>query len=278
MIAIDPYVRYADRCSRNLLYPELVVAYDFRIFYMLNGHCTAEFADRRIELAKGSLLLIPPATPYRLLFGTAIAEYYNVNFDLDSAHAGVTPQTPDPVRTFDPSRVVSSYLVAEFSQILLIEDAHAVEEPLRKITEEKYMRVPRGPFSNELATAYLKEALVKALRLQNRRRMPQLVWKIEDYISDHYSEAITNSSIARHFKYHSYYLNRVFLAATGQTIHHTIIACRLKAASRLLVSTNDSIQAIAQACGFETASYFAKAFRSVYALTPLAYRKQNKNY
>lgn len=278
MIAINPYVRFAARCSQNLVYAELVVAYDFRIFYMLGGSCTAEFADRQIELPKGTLLLIPPAVPYRLLFGEAKAEYCNINFDLDNDHTAIPAQTPDTIRNFDRARVVSDYSVAEFSDILLIKDAYAVEDDLRKITEEKYMRMPVSQFSNELASAYLKAALVTALRLQTRLLVPKLVREIEDYIQANYSQPLANDRIARHFQYHSYYLNRIFLAATGKTIHHTIIACRLKAAARLLVSTNDPIREISLATGFETASYFAKYFKAVYALTPLAYRKQNKNY
>ncbi len=276
LTALNPYVRYAARCSGNTIYEALVAAYDFRLFYVLRGSMTAEFADRKIAMGKYSLLSIPHSVPYRLIFSGEQTEYININFDLDSGHTGIPPQRPEPAAIFDRSKVVSEYMVDEFNEILVTEEAYPVEGALTRIAEEKYMGIPSGYLSNEIASAYLKEALIMMLQLRSRLAVPGIISEILAYIGENYSKPVTNSSIAAHFRYHPYYLNRVFLGATGKTMHSYIIHNRLKEAARKLVSTNDAVKDIALSVGFDTASYFSKYFKAVYGLTPLGYRRQNR--
>lgn len=54
--------------------------------------------------------------------------------------------------------------------------------------------------------------------------------------------------------------------------HRWIIQKRLEYASLYLITTNDTIGAIAQRCQFTNTSYFIKRFSSTYGMTPLQYR------
>jgi AraC-like DNA-binding protein len=68
---------------------------------------------------------------------------------------------------------------------------------------------------------------------------------------------------------------KFFKKATGKTYSDYINEIRINEASRLLVQTEQNINQISYACGFETLSYFNRVFFSKKGTTPSNYRKEN---
>jgi len=66
-----------------------------------------------------------------------------------------------------------------------------------------------------------------------------------------------------------------FRQATDSTVHTFIHSLRLRKAQTLLLDTNDTIDAIAQASGFREARLLIAAMKKQVGLTPGAYRKQS---
>ena len=62
--------------------------------------------------------------------------------------------------------------------------------------------------------------------------------------------------------------NRLFIAVTGMPPYRFINLCRIRAARKLLTSTNLSIKEIAVECGFDSASDFTRFFRRHTGFTP----------
>lgn len=69
-------------------------------------------------------------------------------------------------------------------------------------------------------------------------------------------------------------LARRFLLETGSTPHRWLTHQRLLAAQRRLETTDESIDTVAAAVGFETAMTFRHHFRRAYGTTPTAYRRR----
>ncbi|MGH7527709.1 MAG: transcriptional regulator FtrA [Gemmatimonadales bacterium] len=69
-------------------------------------------------------------------------------------------------------------------------------------------------------------------------------------------------------------LARRFVQETGSTPHRWLTHHRLLAAQRRLETTDDSIDAVAEAVGFETAMTLRHHFRRAYGTTPTAYRRR----
>ncbi len=67
---------------------------------------------------------------------------------------------------------------------------------------------------------------------------------------------------------------RRFLQETGSTPHRWLTHQRLLAAQRRLETTDDSIDAVAAAVGFDTAMTLRHHFRRAYGTTPTAYRRR----
>ena len=82
------------------------------------------------------------------------------------------------------------------------------------------------------------------------------------------------SSLAALVGYSDYYLTEKFKKETGQSIHQYIKKARINRAKMLLLSTNQSIQQIADHLAFATPNYFIRCFREEEGVTPAQFRKQ----
>jgi AraC-like DNA-binding protein len=93
------------------------------------------------------------------------------------------------------------------------------------------------------------------------------------WLEEHYDEAVSPSSLARQAglspERFARAVKRIFGLAPSQLIART----RLDAASRLLRESEQSIAAIAVACGFYDHSAFTRAFRSATGQTPSQFRE-----
>ena len=86
---------------------------------------------------------------------------------------------------------------------------------------------------------------------------------------------LMSSGISSHFKYHSFYLNRLFKQHTGKTLHQTVIEEKIKVAKRMLKEGNLSINEVAVELGFLDRSQFCTTFKKQTGYTPLEYKKSN---
>lgn len=69
---------------------------------------------------------------------------------------------------------------------------------------------------------------------------------------------------------------RRFKEETGETPYTYLINYRLAAAQALLQNTDNSMNEIAESCGFYDQFYFSRRFRSRYGMSPSQYRKSFK--
>ncbi|MBQ7971739.1 MAG: helix-turn-helix transcriptional regulator, partial [Clostridia bacterium] len=87
--------------------------------------------------------------------------------------------------------------------------------------------------------------------------------------------SLTNEMIAAHFHYHPYYIRNLKKQQTGETLHQYLLRYRIRIAKNKLITTDADIGTIAWKCGFNTAAYFIKTFKTHTGLTPKQYRKKN---
>lgn len=94
---------------------------------------------------------------------------------------------------------------------------------------------------------------------ENIYRNPQFHWNITDMAASiHISEGYLQS-IYKHF------FNTTCIA--------DVINSRIQTASELLISTNKSIEEIAETCGYQNTEHFIRQFKKSIGITPAKYRK-----
>jgi len=93
-----------------------------------------------------------------------------------------------------------------------------------------------------------------------------------EYINENFSQKLTLDSLASMAGFSRYHFARIFKENTGFTVIEHINAIRCENAGLLLRETQKTISEIAFECGFDSPSYFAKAFSRTYGMLPSEYR------
>lgn len=127
----------------------------------------------------------------------------------------------------------------------------------------------------QLLLAYAYEDAWEYLEkdIKNTENM-QAVTRVVEYIHEHLSEDIRLSQLAKEANYSVSYICAAFKNVMNKTINNYIKEKRLDLAIQYL-KTDMSIAEAAERVGFNNYSYFYKAFKSVYGISPVEYRNLN---
>lgn len=105
--------------------------------------------------------------------------------------------------------------------------------------------------------------------------LPQLK-EVFDYIEAHYHKGITLSDVALAVGYSPAYLTHRVAQQTGDTVNGWILKRRMAAARPLLMNTNQTVEQISTALGYQNACHFSRHFRQYHGLPPTTWRKQQQ--
>ncbi len=146
--------------------------------------------------------------------------------------------------------------------------------------EESYVRKIISLKTAESVGLLLAQALfdftshVAALKLT--QRSDNMLMDALRYIQENCTQAITVCDVASHVGYSRTYLSRKFKEELHFSVSSFIMRCRLEHAKELLRYTNKSLSEISACLNFSSQSHFQKAFKEAFQVTPLAYRRTEK--
>ncbi len=106
--------------------------------------------------------------------------------------------------------------------------------------------------------------------LVNARRIRTML----EYIEEHYNEDITVDDLAATITASSSACLRCFHQMLHTTPMQYVKQLRIKKSADLLLTSKKSAKEIALMCGFNDISYFTRAFKETYGLTPKEYRRR----
>ena len=108
---------------------------------------------------------------------------------------------------------------------------------------------------------------------QQRKGKASVAHDVSEYILAHFCEQIRLEDLAERFFISESYLSRSFKDIIGIGITEYINILRIRKAQELLEDSKLSVAEIAQAVGYESASYFGRVFQKHLAIPPSRYRK-----
>mgnify|MGYP002134132949 CR=1 FL=1 len=94
------------------------------------------------------------------------------------------------------------------------------------------------------------------------------------WLSAHYTEELRVADAAGVCSFSASHFMRWFRQMTGQSFVAFLNEYRLNAAAEALQATDETVLTIASRCGFENLSYFNRAFKAHFGMTPREYRKK----
>lgn len=93
------------------------------------------------------------------------------------------------------------------------------------------------------------------------------------YIENNLKENITVNDVAKESGYSYYHLTRLFKSMFGESVGSYIKKRRLVNSTKELLYSDKKVIDIAIECGFESSEAFSRAFKSIYKVSPIEYRK-----
>ncbi len=156
-------------------------------------------------------------------------------------------------------------------------------EPLRDRFQELLDELTAPSLGTRALTeAFLKEAVVLLLRRQTRDNNGPLPWlkvfqdaRLSGAVAsmlDNPGKSYTLEDLAATAGMSRSAFAEHFVATIGRSPIEFLRCVRLYHASRLLVMTELPIKVVAKSVGYESRSYFSRAFRAAYGVDPTEYR------
>lgn len=184
------------------------------------------------------------------------------------------------IEGFDYLFILQPELLTKFSypyRVSLEEDTIKVVELLTNFLVEQ-LRDRRG--KDCVAVKYGFKALIAyiANNYKTEQRVSERMRVLANaiyYIRNNIDKPLKILDIAKNVTLSPRQLERVFLEEYGMSPIEYYIELRLKHARTLLMNTEKSISIIAEETGFEDPSYFARAYKKKFQISPSQTRKEN---
>lgn len=131
-------------------------------------------------------------------------------------------------------------------------------------------------WSMEKVTESLKKGISDFVTEQERQHRMQTRKPIREaieYIDSHYAEKITLESICDQLQMNTSYFSTLFKKETGENFQNYLTNFRIEKAKELLVTTQNTMAAVAAEVGYTDVRYFSQCFTKVVGMKPSLYRK-----
>lgn len=275
---IAPFIHFANEVTIPRRRREDAMCADCRLILILSGSGKVFINGKGRVMRPGTLLFWQAGTVYRFSFKEGVQALV-LDFDLFADGNNFEGSVPLILKR-QLDRETLCCATYEFSDAaalnapLVLENAFYMEERMRRVAEEFKKQTAFGAAN---ASAQMKLALSKVAETAGGKQRDELAERIDrvaEYIHRNYQKALTNEQLAEQFGYHSYYLNRIFKQRKGCALHQYLLNCRLSAAAERLLSTDQPLSEIAEACGFNHPVSLINAFKKRYYMTPTEFRNQ----
>ena len=270
---IRPKIRFAEKLEYTAARAPSKT-YDCRMLYVTEGAGVVSVGDKRYEIKAGLLIAFWGGTVYSFSPSPCFTAYA-VDFDLVPGYdteSGFLP--PVPLRLFDSSRLHEVPKIENselFSLPYVSYASRSVGERLRSLTA---VFSSKGRFAKARAELMLVELLLSLEdSIKEEKKSVGCAAMILEYIDAHYLEDLTNEQLARLVGHDASYLSRVIKSHTGYTLHRLLVKKRVEVAVKLLLTTDLTLEVIAERTGFCSAAHFSKSCKAYMGNNPSEYRK-----
>lgn len=114
-----------------------------------------------------------------------------------------------------------------------------------------------------------------SLSKEQKKTMNWIIFEeVSAYIRTHYAD-ITIQTLAETFHFQEDYFNRLIKRKTGLTYSAYVQQIRLEHAEKLLLTSDKTVEEIAEIVGYHNKGYFYKIFQQKYGTTPSKYRQMS---
>ena len=238
----------------------------FEVALVSSGVETHKFGNKTYRLKKGSILIMPMGIEHSIVEKEENSKHSDMYFEQSVMKKLCDFYSPDFYNEFSSSKnavlvkvseAVADYILGQISYMLSL-----LSTSMKRSADRVYMMLG----AMIIGMAYDKFMTVKSdmpdwyVKILENTFKPTVISKDVDYLAE-----IVGFS-------HSHLL-KLFKAHTGLKLNEYFSRAKISYASKLLSSTDLSIDAVAEKVGYSSVSHFTKIFKHFTGDTPAKYRK-----
>ena len=243
-----------------------------------SGKCIYKIDLVEYEVEEGDILFVPPL----FLHSITLGNNKKVSSETYVFHRKFLGGNSTDICS---TRYLAPIMNQEFSMPYVIKPNHPAYVSLRKIFNQINTTYDESIIGYELAlkslflqTIFLLLQYSKKVAVPETEKVSDKIKNVLDYIELHYSETITVSQLAKLCYFSDYHFMRFFKKHMNMTCVEYINNLRLEKAVELFEKGNSSIMEVSLSVGFHNLSYFHRAFKKKYRMTPLSFINDLKKY
>ncbi len=256
-----------------------------RLYYVTEGraqvrvYTSKQGGEEALHLRPGRLYFIPPFTMHRYVCEGHFAHYYihvleNADADLryltDYEYPHEVEAGKVDLELCKQLCDLNPFLKLEASNPDLYDNHHAMMHNI-KLNQQRPMwnKVESRGILYILMSRFFHSAASKA-DIKDER-----IVRAISYIRSNIGMSVKVTDLAAVANTSKDHFIRLFNREIGETPVNFIIRQKMEHAEMMLITTDHSVKTIAQALGFDDASYFNRTFKRQVGVTPQQYRKNN---
>ena len=271
-----PVQKYITRLSTD--YPVVTTHWheEAELTLITQGDCFYQIDLIDYEVNEGDILFIPPLFLHSISRGNSeelLSETYVFHLNFLGGNSTDICST----------RYLAPMMNQEFSMPHLITPKHPAYASLRKIFYQINSLYDETILGYEFAIkSLLLQLFFILLQYSKRTGFPDTgtpsdkLKNVLDYIEQHYAETISIPELAKLCYFSDYHFMRFFKKHMNMTCVEYINNLRLEKSIELFEQGNTSIMDVSLSVGFHNLSYFHRAFKKKYHMTPLSFIKELK--
>ena len=153
------------------------------------------------------------------------------------------------------------------------------------LLKEELMAIVDNPYRssiNQIGHLYLFfDALIRSsvnckTMVQSGKMRDTYIKEAISFIEMNYGRAISVEDIADFCNINRSYLNRLFKESTGKTLQNFLMYYRMNRAAELLKVSELTVNEIGKRCGYQNQLHFSRAFKTIFGLSPMQWKKKEK--
>ena len=219
------------------------------LLYCQKGEAEVTVNGKVLRLPEKHLVWIPPncVHQYRCDGAEVVCAVFSHDFiPLYFAQVGSARPMVSPVNVADLAPVIEGFPQLDSSERMTI-----------------------SGYLNLICARALKQVELEATERQDGI----LYQRVVSYLSEHFREDISLSSVAATFGYNAKYLSHSLHSLTGVHFSKLLALYRIEYAKKLLSDHRANVGRIAMECGFAAVNTFNRNFREIVGMTPSEYKK-----
>jgi AraC-like DNA-binding protein len=269
-----PFIKYNTSIPNCLSHFPIHWHGEMEIIYAKAGNCFYIVNSKKLLIEKGDILVIPPSILHSLYQNednTFLGDTYVFNLNVINNNIDICNN-----KCFKP------LLNNECDPYFLIRVDHPAYFKCRTIFKEiNKLNMEKNEFYEMKIKSYLldlfyiffSKKIITPSSKPIEDRATKKIKEVLKFIEDNHQNELSLELISNTFDISLYHLSHMFKTTTGMSCIEYLIDYRLLVAANALRQNNLPILNIALDVGFNNISYFNRAFKKKFNVTPTKYRK-----